>query len=125
MKHKLFNRLALSLATSVLFLSIPKAFATNAQSQVSQTEPQPLVFDLSSNERELSQQNEPKAQTVQSKVEVADNVSDLSGGLVVTFVFIAYILVGIRYRKHRLHRAALLVQQIETLERIWNMQSHR
>jgi hypothetical protein len=40
-------------------------------------------------------------------------------------VFISYILIGLQYRKHRLHRAAILLQQIETLERIWNMEPHR
>ena len=55
-------------------------------------------------------------------------VSNTLGGFVVTFVFIAYILVGLQYRRHKKNRAnrtdailqefeTLELQEIETLER--------
>lgn len=130
MKNKIFNPLAISLATSVLFLSMPKAFAQNVQSQVSQQERQTLIFDVGSSgaqtqKLQSNQTNQPKPQTDQSSLGQTSSVSDPLGGLLVTVVFITYILLGLQYRKHRTHRATLLLQQIETLERIWNMQSHR
>jgi uncharacterized protein YabN with tetrapyrrole methylase and pyrophosphatase domain len=130
MKHKIFNPLAISLATSVLFLSIPKAFATNVPAQRVQNQPQTVIFDVASSsdqtqKLESSRANNPKAQTDQSSLGQSGSVSDPLGGLLVTVVFITYILLGLRYRKHRTHRAAILIQQIETLERIWNMQSHQ
>lgn len=144
MKNKIFNPLAISLATSVLFLSIPKAFAQNVQSQLSQKELQPLEFDLgnisgNAQRQEAITKNEATnsqnfstttaSQTNQisqsSLTAQTDRVSDPLGGLFVTFVFIGYILLGLQYRRHHTQRAAILLQQIETLERIWNMQSHR
>lgn len=137
MNNKIFNRLAISFFTSVILLSTPKVFAQNVQSQVSQKEPEPLEFDLanisgSTQSQEVIRNSEATTTASQatqfsqaSLTEQTDSVSDPLGGLFVTFVFITYILVGLQYRKHRIHRATLLLQQIETLERIWNMQSHR
>lgn len=137
MNHKIFNRLTISFFTSVLVLSTPKVFAQNVQFQVSQTEPQPLEFDLgkiggSPQSQEVISKSEATttaSQTTQlsqsSFTAPTDRVSDPIGGFFVTFVFITYIIVGLQYRKHRTQRAALLVQQIERLERIWNMQSHQ
>lgn len=129
MNNKIFSPLAI-LATSVLFLSIPKAIAQNVPSQVSQKEPQTLVFEVSSSgdrtqKLKSVQTKQTTAQTAQSSPRQSNNVSDPLGGLLVTSVFITYILLGLQYRKHCTHRATLLLQQIETLERIWNMQSHR
>jgi hypothetical protein len=140
MKSKIFNRLAISLATSVLVLSTPKVFAQNVEWE-RQKEPQPLEFDLgnisgNAHNQDIIRQNKAidvaattTSQTTQfsksSLTASTDKVSDPLGGFFVTFVFIVYILLGLQYRRHRTQRTVLLLQQIETLERIWNMQSHR
>ena len=127
MKSKFFNPLV-SLAMSVLLLSVVnKAFAQDV-AQTSVDEPQALMFDLETSSATGSMKLPTTIQPAQSTqanstIERAQ-VSEPVGALFVTFVFV-YILVGLQYRKHRIHRATLLLQQIETLERIWNMQSHR
>lgn len=133
MNSKFFNPFALSLATSVLLLSVPRAFAQNVESQTSVQELQPLMFDVGSNGTQSLEQlkqseapTTPQSQSSQpSLMKQTDQVSSPLGGLFVTFLFITYILIGLQYRKHKTHRAAVLIQQIEMLERIWNMQSHR
>lgn len=132
MNSKFFNPLALSLATSVLLLSIP-TFAQNAKSQTNRKELQPLMLNVSSNGTQslekLKQSETPTTPQNQSRqpslVTQTNQVSNPVGGLFVTFVFIIYILIGLQYRKHHTHRASVLLQQIEMLERIWNMQSHQ
>ncbi|HEY9601477.1 MAG TPA: hypothetical protein V6C85_07705 [Allocoleopsis sp.] len=57
----------------------------------------------------------------QNWTEKAERVSSITGGIVVTFVFIGYVLDELFYRKHRVSRATILLQQIETLEKIWKM----
>lgn len=130
MNNKIFSPILISLATSAIFLSIPKALAQNVPSEVSQKEPQTLVFEVSSSSDRTQklksvQTKQATAQTPQSSSGQSSNVSDPLGGLLVTSVFITYILLGLQYRKHCTHRATLLLQQIETLERIWKMQSHQ
>jgi hypothetical protein len=128
MKSKFFNPLV-SLATSVLLLSVVnKAFAQDVV-QTNLEKPQALMFDLETSRTTSSMKFpttiEPAQSTQANSVIETDQVSEPVGGLFVTFVFVVYILIGLQYRKHRNHRATLLLQQIETLERIWNMQSHR
>ncbi|HEY9820032.1 MAG TPA: hypothetical protein V6D35_04535 [Candidatus Sericytochromatia bacterium] len=142
MKSKFFNLLTVSLATSVLLVSVPKAFGQSVEFQTNLTEPQPLMFDvdLSRTAGSIGTQgqasektasfpttaaSQPTQQSKANSAQESDRVSNTLGGFVVTFVFISYILIGLQYRKHRLHRAAILLQQIETLERIWNMEPHR
>jgi hypothetical protein len=142
MKSKFFNLLTVSLATSVLLASVPKAFGQSVESQTNLTEPKPLMFDvdLSRNAGSMGTQSQasermasfpttaaspPTQQQKANSAAESARGSNTLGGFVVTFVFISYILIGLQYRKHRLHRATILLQQIETLERIWNMEPHR
>ncbi len=125
MNNKIFNRLAISLATAALFLSVPKAFAQNAPSQLSQKEPQPLEFDLGSINSTgnaqipgLMQQDNATQSDQHQSVEQTDQ---LLGGLFAILVF-SYILLRIQQRRHR---ATIILLQIETLERIWHMEHHR
>ncbi|MGC1395622.1 MAG: hypothetical protein WA828_15175, partial [Coleofasciculaceae cyanobacterium] len=107
--------------------------ASAAVTQPSLDEPQVLTFDLVNSDRTSSaipnSKNPPTtAQPTSTQANLAtqtNQVSEPVGGLFLTSVFVVYILAGLQYRKHRTHRAALLLQKIETLERIWNMQSHR
>lgn len=133
MKSKFINPL-FYLATSVFLFSAVNKVSAGVVTQPSVNEPQALRFDLVNSDRTSSpipnSKNstttvQPTPSTQANFATQTDQVSEPVGGLFVTSVFIVYILVGLRYRKHRTHRAALLLQQIETLERIWNMQSHR
>lgn len=134
MKSKLINPL-FYLATSVLiFSAVNKASAGVVTPEASVNELQTLSFDSVNSDRTsitipISKNSnttiQPTPSTQAHSAIEKDQVSEPVGGLFVTSVFVVYILVGLRYRKHRTHRAALLLQQIEILERIWNMQSHR
>jgi hypothetical protein len=142
MKSKFFTLLTASLATLVLVVPVPKAFGQSVESQTNLTEPQPLMFDvdMSGSATNASIQSQGKIQQSQvsertealpdtaalqttqpSKPNSVEQTDKVLGGLFITLIFI-YILVGLQ---HRRHRATVLLQQIETLERIWNMEHHR
>lgn len=141
MKSKLINPL-FYLATSVLLFSAVNKVSAGVVTQPSVNDLQSLSFDMVNSDKPkgfarsdrtsstipISKNSPTTVQPTSTQANFAtqtDQVSEPLGGLFVTSVFVIYILVGLRYRKHRTHRAALLLQQIETLERIWNMQSHR
>lgn len=142
MKSKFLNLITISLATSILLAPTSKAFGQSLKSQVSQKEQQPLGFDADSRSFFGNSGIQMQAQLDSSPATTSDSqktqssqpqsaqpntpVSNHLGGLFVSFVFIVYILVlvGIQYRKNRVHRTSVLLQQIETLERIWNMKSY-
>lgn len=145
MKRKLFKLITISLATSVLLAPAQEAFGYSIGSQINIKEAEPLVHQTGSSRRADSKatQNQgmvPEDKATESRkslfVSAASHtpessqhssvgqtaqVSNTVGGLFVIFVFISYIVVGLQYRKYRVHRAAVLLQQIETLERIWKM----
>jgi len=145
MKRKLFKLITISLATSVLLIPAQEAFGYSIGSQINIKEAEPLIHQIGSSRRADSKatQNqgmvpEDKAtesrkslavsaashtteSSQQSSVGQTAQVSNTVGGLFVIVVFISYIVVGLQYRKYRVHRAAVLLQQIETLERIWKM----
>ena len=122
-----------------------EAFGYSIGSQINIKEAEPLIHQIGSSRRADSKatQNqgmvpEDKAtesrkslavsaashtteSSQQSSVGQTAQVSNTVGGLFVIVVFISYIVVGLQYRKYRVHRAAVLLQQIETLERIWKM----
>lgn len=130
MKNKIFNGFV-SITTSVLLLSVVNKASAAIVVQTSPNEPQPLTFDLETSDT-TGARKFPTTTTAQLTQSSQDNsviernqVSEPVGGLFLTLVFIVYVLVGLRYRKHRTHRALLLLQQIETLERIWHRQSNR
>ncbi len=54
-----------------------------------------------------------------------NQINNTLGGLFVVFLFLIYIYVGLRYKKHRKMRSTARQEQIETLERIWKMTAHR
>ncbi len=148
MKSKIFNFVTVSLATAILLVPAQKAFGFGAAPQTNLEQTQHLVHDVESrltaksagtHAQELVQESKatqtgqmhpthPVAEAYQNSdssqprsAEQINQVSNTVGGLFVTVLFISYILVGLQYRKHRAHRAAILLQQIETLERIWKM----
>jgi len=145
MKRKLFKLITISLATSVLLTPAQEAFGYSIGSPINIKEAEPLIHQIGSSRRADSKatQNqgmvpEDKAtesrkslavsaashtteSSQQSSVGQTAQVSNTVGGLFVIVVFISYIVVGLQYRKYRVHRAAVLLQQIETLERIWKM----
>lgn len=57
--------------------------------------------------------------------EQINQTSQTVGGLFVIFLFISYIYVGLRYKKHREERAAARQERVRTLERIWKMPAHQ
>lgn len=132
MKSQLLKFITISLATSIFVAPAQKAFADNVKPQTkvhileSSINNQGQLIELGeaniSGKFQLvaaTSQNTEATQT--NSVSQTSEVSNTVGGLFVTFVFIAYILAGLQYRKHRVHRATVLVQQIEMLERIWKM----
>lgn len=140
MKSKFFNLITISLASAALLAPTPKVFGQGIESQANLKEPQSLVFDvdiinnLGNNGIQVQGQFESSAETTNNALEkqlsqpssLPQNtpVSNPLAGFFVTFVFIVYIVAGIQYRKHRVHRTSILLQQIETLERIWRMKSY-
>lgn len=148
MKTKFLNLVTLSVATSLLLAPAQKAFSFPVEPQTNIKETTQLVYDRGSSrgaDREgtqnqgLVQESEAKesrqshpahpvaaayqttGSSQPSSLEQTALVNDTVGGLFVTLLFISYILVGLQYRKYRTHRAAVLLKQIETLERIWKM----
>jgi len=149
MKRKLFKLITISLATSVLLTPAQEAFGYSIGSQINIKEAEPLIHQIGSSRRADSKatQNQgmvPEDKATESRKSLAVSaashttessqqrsvgqtaqLSNTVGGLFVIFVFISYILVGLQYRKYRAHRAAVLLQQIETLERIWKMKPQK
>src|SRR4028118_286171 len=148
MKSKFFNLITVSLATSIMLASAQKAFSFSAKPQTTFNEIQHLVHNETSNQNaagegtqnlgRIQEGNAPTSrqsypahfvpttyQTSASNQAISGEqtiqLNNTAGGVFVTFLFISYVLVGLRYRKHRMQRAAVLLQQIETLERIWRM----
>jgi multidrug efflux pump subunit AcrB len=145
MKRKLFKVITISLATSVLLAPAQEAFGYSIGSQINIKEAEPLVHQIESSRRADSKATENQGMvpedkatesrkalpvsaashttesSQQSSVGQTAQVSNTVGGLFVIFVLISYIVLGLQYRKYRVHRAAVLLQQIETLERIWKM----
>ncbi|MBD0344983.1 MAG: hypothetical protein ICV63_09230 [Coleofasciculus sp. Co-bin14] len=149
MKSKFFNLVTVSLATSILLAPTQRAFGLGAEPQANIKEAQSVVESSkqscpSVNSKETHNQGRaqegtatktsqspsayPLTATSQttnssepSSVEQMAQLSNTVGGVVVTLLLLSYILVGLQYRKYRVRRAATLLQQIETLERIWKM----
>lgn len=150
MKSKFYGLLTLSLATSVLLTSAQQTFAHSVEAQAHVKESPTVVQDVNNRQeasrtsaqtqkvgqeaRSVAETSESRPHTATSQTQESGSanvsaqtaqVSNTVGGLAVTFVFMTYILIGLMYRKHRAHRAAILVRQIETLERIWKMEPYR
>lgn len=148
MKTKFLNLVTLSVATSLLLAPAQKAFSFTVEPQTNIKQTKQLVHDIGScrgtdtertenqglvqeSKAKESRQSHPAhpvaaaSQTTDSSqpssLQQTAQVNDTVGGVFVTLLFISYILVGLQYRKYRTHRAAVLLKQIETLERIWKM----
>lgn len=150
MKSKLFSLITVSLAVSTLLIPAQKAFGFGADAQTNLKETKPLMHESGSHlganrqgeqNQGLVQESKPtktkqthlthpvvatsqttnSSQLISAEQTAQVNNSNTVGGLFVTFLFIGYIFVGLQYRKYRAHRATVLLQQIETLERIWKM----
>jgi multidrug efflux pump subunit AcrB len=147
MKSKFFNLLTASLATSVLLASAQQAFSHPVEYQTNRKEAQSISRndeDSKGTDKEeirgglrqgdkasKRQESLPVAaasqttQSTQAEAEQTAQLSNTMGGLFVTSALVAYVIVGLQYRKHRVHRATILLQQIEMLERIWKMSPQR
>ena len=153
MKTKFLNLVTLSVATSLLLAPAQKvsSFAVEPQTNIKETtqllpdmgssrgadwegtENQGLVQESKAKQSRQYYPDQPVAAASQtiaynqpSSAEQAVQVSNTVGGVFVTFLFSSYILLGLQYRRYRAHRAAVLLQQIEMLERIWRMKpQHR
>jgi hypothetical protein len=140
MKSKFLNLIIISLTTSILLAPSSKAFGQSLGAGISQKEQQPLGFNadsrsfLGNSGIQMQAQLESSGATTNDSQETQSSqpksaqpntpVSNQLGGFFAAFVFIVYILAGIQYRRNRVHRTSILLQQIETLERIWNMKSY-
>lgn len=152
MKNKLFNFITISVATSLLLAPGHKAHTFAAEPQANTKETQPLVDNSGSRQdtnreqtqiQELTQESKvPKNASSQpdhsvagtsqtsgssqpSSVAQSSQLTNTVGGVFATFLFIGYVVGGLQYRKYRARRAATLLQQIETLERIWRMKPQK
>lgn len=152
MKNKLINFITISVATSLLLVPGHKADTFAAEPQANVKETQPLVDNPGSRQdtnragtqnQELTQESQvPKSASSQPDHPVAgtsetsssnqpnsasqsSQLTNTVGGVFATFLFIGYVLGGLQYRKYRARRAATLLRQIETLERIWRMKSQK
>lgn len=148
MNTKFLNLVTLSVATSLLLAPAQNisSFAVEPQANIKETTQ--LLHDMGSSrgtdwegtqnqglvqesEAKESRQSHPAhAVAAASQTTAYDQpnsaeqdvqVSNTIGGFFVTFLFGSYILLGLQYRRYRARRAAVLLQQIEMLERIWRM----
>ena len=148
MKSKFFNLINVYLATSILLVPAQKVFGFSANSQAVIPKTQHLIHNKASYQKaaeaqtqnlgQVQEANTPtnqqsyparfvatssqtSASSLSSSADQTVQISHTAEEVFVTVFFISYVLVGLQYRKHRRHRAAVLLQQIETLERIWKM----
>ena len=147
MKSKLFNLITVSLATSVLLAPTHKSLAQSLEYQTNTKEAQLLLGDTGSSSNTQGQwiqslglvesgnakvriQSLPFAATTpptqsdpSSLTKTTDWIESSPGGVFFTSLVVGYILGRLWCKKYRVHRATVLVQQIELLERIWRMES--
>jgi hypothetical protein len=147
MKNKWFNLITVSFATSLLLAPAQKAHTLPVEPQANIKETQPLVHSRESQcansegsqnqavveDKALNSKSSHSTHAVAGTSKTTDSSqppssaqenfvqSNTVGGVFVTFLFLGYILGGLQYRRYRTRRAATLLQQIETLERIWRM----
>ncbi|HEY9649516.1 MAG TPA: hypothetical protein V6C95_02555 [Coleofasciculaceae cyanobacterium] len=107
MKHLLLKFLTISLSTSVVLTSAQNAFSHSVEAPTHTRTPNQDI----THKQQASKQITQASQTAQ--------------GFFVIGLFSSYILVGLKYKKHRDNKTVTLQQQIELLERIWKMKSHK
>jgi hypothetical protein len=149
MKRKFFSVISVSCATSLWLAPTAEALAHSIELQANVDAPQALLYEKGnsrsdssalSEHQELRLESESTAESRASRIAAASETSESSqpnsstqtaqvnsivGGIFGIFLLIGYILGGLQYRKYRSRRAAVLLQQIETLERIWKMERYR
>lgn len=151
MKRKFFSFISVSCATSIWLAPMPEAFAHTIDLQTNVDAPQALMSGNSNSKSDSSVLNSPpglsgessspaaktaslvapssqlpeSSQPNSSTQTVQANTNNIVGGIFVIFLLIGYVIGGLQYRKYRSRRAAVLLQQIETLERIWKMERYR
>lgn len=149
MKRKFFSVIFVSCATSLWLAPTPEAFAHNIELQANVEAPQALLYEKGTNRSDSSAlsdhqglllDSQSTAESTASVVAAASEtskssqsnsstqtaqVNNIVGGIFGIFLFIGYIVGGLQYRKYRSRRAAILLEQIETLERIWKMERYR
>jgi hypothetical protein len=149
MKRKFFSVISVSCATSLWLAPAPEAFAHSIEFQANLEAPQALLYEKGNsrsdssaltNHQGLILESQSTAETTAYRVAAASQstessqpnsstqtaqVNNILGGIFGIFLLIGYILGGLQYRKYRSRRAAVLLQQIETLERIWKMERYR
>jgi hypothetical protein len=147
MRNKLFNLITVSLATSVLLAPSQKSLAQSLDYQTTTQETQLLLSETASSrdtkpewiqsqrlveegKATLRTQSVPVTATTQPTqseqpilTQTRDWIESTPTGLFLTSLIVGYILTRLWFKKYRVHRATLLVQQIEMLERIWRMES--
>lgn len=150
MNSKLFSVICVSVAASIWLVPTQKACANSIEFQTTIKQSKALLYKIGSSKTDSSalapnQGVIPEAQAItpsKKSLSIAAasettepsqsnssnqtiQASNVFGGIFVIFVFIGYILFGLQYRKYRTHRAAVLLRQIEALERIWKMEPYR
>lgn len=151
MKRKFFSLISVSCATSIWLTPTPEAFAHSIELQANVEVPQTLMYEkgntrsdspVLTNPQGLSLKSQFPGESTTSFITAASqsaessqpnsstqtaqvNTNNIVGGIFVIFLLIGYVLGGLQYRKYRSRRAAILLQQIETLERIWKMERYR
>ena len=149
MKRKLFNLITVSLATSALLAPPQKSLAQSLDYQTNTKEAQLLLSETGSSsdtkqewiqsqrvveegKATVKTQSQPvtvKTQPTQSDqpslTETTNWIESNPGGVFLTSLLVGYIFTRLWFKKYRIHRATLLVQQIEMLERIWRMESSK
>lgn len=149
MKRKVFSIISVSCATSLWLAPTPEAFAHSIEHQTNVDAPQALLYETGNSKSDSSAltdhqglrlKSQSTAESTASVIAAASEtskssqsnsstqtvqVNNIVGGIFGIFLLIGYILGGLQYRKYRSRRVAVLLQQIETLERIWKMEHYR
>lgn len=149
MKRKFLSVISVSCATSLWLAPTPEVFAHRIETQTNVEAPQALLYEKGNSRSDssaltehqgLGLESQSTTETTASVVAAASATSESSqpnsstqtvqvnnivGGIFGIFLLIGYILGGLQYRKYRSRRAAALLHQIETLERIWKMERYR
>ena len=67
----------------------------------------------------IKQPNQPRS------TEQINQISCVNQGVFLILLFLSYICVGLKYRKHKEKRAATQQEQLQTLERTWRLAAYK
>ena len=149
MKRKFFSVISVSCVTSLWLAPTPEVLAHSIDLQANVDAPQALLYEKGKSRSDSSALTDHQGLLLESQSTAASTasvvaaasetskssqsnsstqtaqVNNIVGGIFAIFLLIGYILGGLQYRKYRSRRAAVLLEQIETLERIWKMERYR